>query len=120
MFVEGSEGLRCQKSQRKTNRLLPTLSIRSQATTGYVFVEGVGECRANFMHMVEGIDNGEVDVLVVAKAELLFIDTSPLWMEKFIATVKRHHILIADATRNREYDLSKPEDEEAFRALGKK
>jgi hypothetical protein len=85
-----------------------------------VFVEGVGQCRANCMHMGEGIDNGEVDVLVVAKAELLFIDTSPLWMEKFIATVKRHHILIADATRNREYDLSKPEDEEAFRALGKK
>jgi hypothetical protein len=68
--------------------------------------------------MGEGRDTGEVDVLVVADAKLLFIDTSVMWREKFIATVKRRHILIADATRNTDHDLSKPEDEEAFRALG--
>lgn len=86
----------------------------------YVFVEGVGECRTNFMRMVEGIDKGEVQVLVVAQAELLFIDTSPMWMETFIATVKRHQVAVADVQRNQEFDLRKPEDAEAFLALGKK
>ena len=83
----------------------------------YVFVEGVGECRAHFMRMVEALERGEVDVVVVAKASLLFVDTSPLWMEKFIATVKRRGILIADATEHKDYDLSKPGDEATFRAL---
>lgn len=86
----------------------------------YVFVEGVGECRANFMRMVEGIDTGNIDVVLVAKAELLFIDTSPLWMEKFIATVKRHHILLIDTSADREYHLDNPDDEAAFREVGKK
>jgi hypothetical protein len=71
------------------------------------------------MRMGEGRDKGEVDVLVVADAKLLFIDTSAMWREKFMATVKRRHTLIADATRNKDYDLSKLEDEEAVRALGK-
>lgn len=86
----------------------------------YAFVEGVGECRANFMRMVEGIDRGEVDVVVVADAKLLFIDTSPLWMEKFIATVKRHRLLVVDATHQRNYDFRKSEDEATLRALAKK
>jgi hypothetical protein len=84
-----------------------------------MYVEGVGECRANFMRMVEGLEQGEGDVLVVAKAELLLVDTSPMRLEKFIATAKRRNVLIADATRNKDYDLRKPADEEAFRALGK-
>jgi hypothetical protein len=83
----------------------------------YAFVEGVGECRANFMWMVEGIDKGDIDVVLVMKAELLFIDTSPLWLENFVVTVKRHHILIVDTTRDKEYDLRKPEDEREFREL---
>ena len=58
-------------------------------------------------------------MVVVADAKLLFIDTSPMWMEKFISTVKRRGILVADATHNKEYDLRKPEDEETFRALRK-
>ena len=86
----------------------------------YAFVEGVGECRANFMRLVESIDTGDIDVVLVAKAELLFIDTSPLWMEKFIATVKRHHILLIDTTADREYRLDNPADEAAFRQVGKK
>ena len=36
----------------------------------YVFVEGVGECRAHFMHMVENLEKGVVDVVVVAAANL--------------------------------------------------
>lgn len=83
----------------------------------YAFVEGVGECRKNFMDMVEGLEKGEVDVVVVAGAKLLYVDTSPMWMEKFISTVKRHGILIADAKENKEYNLRKPADEAAFRAL---
>ncbi len=42
----------------------------------------------------------------------MFIDTAPLWMEKFIATVKRHHVLVADAERNKDYDLQNPGDED--------
>ena len=85
----------------------------------YIFIEGVGECRKNFMNMVGGLEKGEVDVVVVAAAKLLYVDTSPMWMEKFISTVKRRGILIADAEQNKEYDLRKPEDEATFRTLKK-
>ena len=83
----------------------------------YRFVEGVGECRAHFMKLVEDLDKGIADVVIVAAAKLLYIDTSPLWMEKFIAIVKRRGILIADAEQNKEYDLRLPNDEKTFRAL---
>ena len=83
----------------------------------YVFLEGVGECRAHFKQLVEDLERGVADVVVVAKASLLYVDTSPMWMEKFIATVKRRGVLIADARTQQEYDLRKPEDETAFRAL---
>jgi hypothetical protein len=36
------------------------------------------------MRMGEGRDKGEVDVLVVADAKLLFINTSAMWREKFM------------------------------------
>src|SRR5215469_120074 len=83
----------------------------------YRFVEGVGECHAHFMRLVEDLDKGVADVVMVADAKLLYIDTSPMWMEKFIATVKRRGVLIADARTQQEYDLRKREDETAFRAL---
>jgi hypothetical protein len=86
----------------------------------YRNVEGVGECRENFVQLVQGMEQHITDVVMVYKAEHLFIDTSPMWMEKFIAIAQRHHIVVADATRDREYDLSKPQDEADFRALGKK
>jgi len=86
----------------------------------YRFVEGVGECRAHFMKLVDDLDKGIADVVVVAAAKLLYIDTSPLWIEKFIATVKRRGVLIADAEQNKEYDLRQSEDEVAFRALRRK
>ncbi len=85
----------------------------------YRFVEGVGECRAHFMQLMEDLDKDVADVVVVAAAKLLYIDTSPMWMERFIATVKRRGVLIADAEQNKEYDLRQSEDEVAFRALRK-
>ena len=69
------------------------------------------------MRMVEDLERGVADMVVVAKASLLYVDTSPMWMEKFIATVKRQGVLIADARTQKEYDLRKSEDEAAFRAL---
>ncbi|HEY7122994.1 MAG TPA: hypothetical protein VH540_03490 [Ktedonobacterales bacterium] len=83
----------------------------------YVFVEGVGECRASFMQLVEDVDRGVAARVIVATASLLYVDTSPMWMEKFIASVKRRGVLIVDATTQQEYDLRKPGDEAAFRAL---
>lgn len=56
-------------------------------------------------------------MVVVAKASLLSVDTSPMWMAKFIATFKRRGVLIADERTLKEYDLRKREDEIAFRAL---
>ncbi len=107
--------------EHKDNKKAATYIVDTKpGNHSYAFVEGVGECRANFMRMVEGIDKGEVDVIVVADAKLLYIDTSPLWMEKFIATVKRHHLLVANATHRTDYDLRRPADEAAFRALAKK
>jgi hypothetical protein len=52
----------------------------------YVEVEGVGECRANFFQLLQGMEDGAFDVALVYKASYLFVDTSPMWMEKFIAT----------------------------------
>jgi len=84
----------------------------------YIYVEGVGECREPFVRLVADLENGKLDAVVVYKAKYLFIDTSPMWMEKFIATVKRRHALIADAEAGREYDLNEPDDEVAFRLVG--
>jgi hypothetical protein len=85
----------------------------------YVNVEGVGECREQFMKLVNDIEQGKFDIVIVASVQLLFVDTSPMWMEKFIATVKQHFVLITDATSGKDYDLRKSEDEIAFRALEK-
>jgi len=68
--------------------------------------------------MVQEMEQGKMDVVVVAKASLFFIDTSPMWMEKYIATAKRHGIMVADADSGREYDLRLVDDEAAFRACG--
>src|SRR5690349_19049258 len=85
----------------------------------YVSVEGVGECREQFAALVASMEQANIDVVVTAKAELLFVDTSPMWMEKFIATAQRNHITVADANSSREYDLASPQDEADFRALGR-
>ena len=83
----------------------------------YRFVEGVGECRAHFMELVEDLEKNVADVVMVADAKLLYRDTSPMWMEKFISTVKRRGTLIVDAQHHKEYDLRRQEDEAAFRAV---
>src|SRR5262245_12564070 len=82
-----------------------------------VSLEGVGECRENFANLVAGMEHPTFDAVVVAKAEYLFVDTSPMWMEKFIATAQSNHITVADANTRREYDLANPQDEADFRAL---
>lgn len=82
-----------------------------------VSVEGVGTCREPFARLVVRMDHRECDVVVAASAHLFFVDTSPLWMERFIAVAKRQGILIADATGAR-YDLRRSDDEAAFRARG--
>jgi hypothetical protein len=84
----------------------------------YINVEGVGECREPFARMVQEMEQGTMDVVVAAKASLLFVDTSPMWMEKFITTAKRRGITVADADSGREYDLRLVDDEAAFRAFG--
>src|SRR5690242_16397185 len=62
----------------------------------YVAVEeGVGECRDNFRRMLEALERGDAEVVITAKAEYFFVDTSPMWIEKFIATVQRRGILVA-------------------------
>ena len=85
----------------------------------YTSVEGVGECRENFARLVADMERAAFDTVVASKAEYLFVDTSPMWMEKFIATAQRHGILVADADSGREYDLRLIDDETAFRACCK-
>jgi hypothetical protein len=52
--------------------------------------------------------------------KVLCLDTSSIWMEKLIATVKEHHIVVADVTANKEYDFRQPDDEQAFREVERK
>lgn len=85
----------------------------------YAFVEGVGECRENFRQLVAGMECGTIDLVLVMKAQFLFIETSPMWMEKLIAAAKRHHITIVDASTKEEFDLAIPSREAAFRAYRK-
>jgi len=68
--------------------------------------------------MVQEMDEGKMDVVVAPKASLFFVDTSPMWIEKFIATAQRRWITLADADSGREYDLRLIDDEAAFRASG--
>jgi len=77
----------------------------------------VSECRDNFCRLLEALERGDAGVVVVAKAEYFFVDTSPMWIEKLIATLQRRGILVADAERNRQYNLREPADEVAFRNL---
>jgi hypothetical protein len=57
------------------------------------------------------------DVVVVYKAEYLFIDISPMWMEKCIVTPQCQGVTVIDTSRKGEYNLCSPGDEAAFRAL---
>jgi hypothetical protein len=104
--------------QGKKKTLAYTIDLRA-GDYRYVNVEGVGECREHFARLVNSLEQGTADVVIVAGVQLLFVDTSPMWMEKFIATVKQHYATIVDATSGKRYDLRKSEDEVAFRAMEK-
>jgi hypothetical protein len=52
-------------------------------------------------------------LVIIAKAQYLFVDTSPMWMEKFIGTAKRQGMFIADATSGKEYDLRLLDDRDS-------
>src|SRR5260370_36418819 len=84
----------------------------------YAFVEGVGECRENFKRLVDDLDRGEVNVVVAAAARYLYIDTSPLWIEKLIASAQQRGVLIVDAASGTQYELRLADDEAVFRAGG--
>jgi hypothetical protein len=86
----------------------------------YTSVEGVGECRENFARLAADMERAAFDTVIASKAEYLFVDTSPMWMEKFIATALRYHVTVTDASSGREYDFSNPQDEADFRILGRK
>ncbi|HEV8189973.1 MAG TPA: hypothetical protein VGP82_00575 [Ktedonobacterales bacterium] len=86
----------------------------------YVSVEGVGECRENFAGPVASMEHPTFEAVVVAKGEYLFVDTSPRWIEKFIATAQRNHIKVAAVDTARECDLANPQDEADFRTLREK
>lgn len=107
------------RRQSKQKRALTYTIDLEPGNHSYVFAEGVGECRAHFAKLVEDLDKGIADVVMAAEAKLFFIDTSPMWMEKFVATVKRRGVLVVDAMNKKEYDLRKPEEEAAFRAVKK-
>jgi hypothetical protein len=57
-----------------------------------VAVEGAGECRENSANLFAGTEQGAFDVVIATGVEYLIIDTSPKWMETFIATAQSHHI----------------------------
>jgi hypothetical protein len=80
-------------------------------------LKGLGECREPFAWPVRDLARDDISGASVYKVAYLFVDTSPMWMEKFLAAVKRHRVLIIDATRAREFDLNDPADEAAFHAL---
>lgn len=86
----------------------------------YVRVDRLGECREPFARMIEEMSQDTFDLVAVYKTELLYVDTSPMWMEKFIASAQRYHILVVDVSRDVTYDLLNPADEAAFRAFGKR
>jgi hypothetical protein len=70
--------------------------------------------------MLAALERGDAEAVIAAKAEYFFVLTSPMWTEKFIATVQRRGLLVVDAERYREYDLREPADEVAFREQGAK
>ncbi|HET8840976.1 MAG TPA: hypothetical protein VFN35_05880 [Ktedonobacteraceae bacterium] len=61
--------------------------------------------------MVDDLEAGKTTIVIVSRAECLFVDTSPMWMEKFIAAVKKHGIRIVDAVSGEEYYLRQSGEE---------
>ena len=83
----------------------------------FAYHEGPGECRETFSRLLQGVQQGEIGVVITPDAAFLSIETSPGWMEAFIQAVKQHQVLIGDHGHDLVYDLRDEEDEAQFRAL---
>src|SRR3984893_3704641 len=83
----------------------------------FAYLEGLGECRETFSRLLQGVQQGEMGVVMTPDAACLSIETSPGWMEAFIQTVKQHQVLIGDHGHDLVYDLRDEEDEAQFRDL---
>jgi hypothetical protein len=83
----------------------------------FAYHEGLGECRETFSQLVQGVQIGEIGVIMTPDAACLSIETSPGWMEAFIQAVKQHEVLISDHGHDLVYALRDEEDEAQFRDL---
>src|SRR5260370_6227251 len=83
----------------------------------FAYHEGLGECRETFSRLLQGVQKGEIGVVMTPDAACLSVETSPDWMEAFIQAVKQHEVLIGDHSHDLVYDLRDEEDEEQFRDL---
>ena len=83
----------------------------------FVYREELGECRETFSRLLQGVQKGEIGVILTPDAACLSIETSPGWMEAFIQAVKQHQVLIGDHSHDLVYDLRDGDDEAQFRAL---
>src|SRR5215470_15048580 len=83
----------------------------------FVYREELGECRETFSRLLQGVQKGEIGVILTPDAACLAIETSPGWMEAFIQAVKQHQVLIGDHSHDLVYDLRDGDDEAQFRGL---
>ena len=83
----------------------------------FAYHEVLGECRETFSRLVQGVQIGEIGVIMAPDAACLSIETSPGWMEAFMQAVKQHEVLISDHSHDLVYDLRDEEDEARFRDL---
>jgi len=83
----------------------------------FAYHEGLGECRETFSRLVQGVQIGEIGVVMTPDAACLSIETSPGWMEALIQAVKQHEVLISDHGHDLVYDLRDEDDEAQFRDL---
>src|SRR5216683_6312136 len=83
-------------------------------TRNFAYHEGLGECRETFSRLLQGVQQGEIGVVMTPDAACLSIETSPGWMEAFIQAVKQHEVLIGDHSHDLVYDLREEEDEAQF------
>ncbi len=83
----------------------------------FAYHEGLGECRETFSRLLQGIQQGEIGVVMTPDAACLSIEASSGWMEAFIQAVKQHQVLIGDHGHDLVYDLRDGEDEAQFRNL---
>lgn len=83
----------------------------------FAYLEGLGECRETFARLVEGVQGGEIGVILTHDAACLVIETSPGWMEEFIQAIKLQRVLIGDRSHDLLYDLCESDDETRFRGL---